>query len=570
MDKKSWKLKKYIDTYVVKPSLLGSLVAPALVLLFCYFYFEVKSFKLLSETIQNIKNNKVGLTKTIYFTGLAIVSLVAFLIYDFLYASFSSNAIRIALGEFIDEFLKVDYRSFHRFGMGEIQYSITRRFLGLIYFLSSLLREFLPSMLFFIYTFVSLGSEVEDGQLKVTLMIALVAALVFSAIIQYFKTYVMVKINEGYEFSSSKMQDILYNYELVNSYDNVDFFLEKYRKSLGSQTFWSFIRAMSCEIVDAGYALLFIFLYYHMLKGVGEDGSNFIDLRAFTILFNKAKDQMIDIQLNMDLIAFTFESFDQKLTEDCPMDENKDATNTTITSIDIVAKDVDFSYIDKPILKSFCIHLLPCEKIAITGVNGSGKSTFTKILLGLYDYQGSLKIDGIEYSAVSKRAIRDAIAYIPQKVQLFDTTVLGNLKFSNQNISDEKVVEFCKTYKTHELFKRIGYNKEVGEYGKYLSGGQRQKICFMRAVLKNSLAIVLDEATSNMDEASENDIIQLIKTHMPSKTVIMIIHNLSLLKNFDRVIFFDENNQIETGKFDELLKNERFSNFYNNSMLQNE
>ncbi|ELA42716.1 uncharacterized protein VICG_00031 [Vittaforma corneae ATCC 50505] len=262
-----------------------------------------------------------------------------------------------------------------------------------------------------------------------------------------------------------------------------------------------------------------------------------LDLKSYTLVFNKVKDKVLDMIDSFDSLANNFVNLDQSNIENCQLDENPNAMDFEIKGNEIEAENLSFAYDSKTILENFSMRIPSGQKLAITGVNGSGKSTFTKLLLGLYNYEGSLRIDGLEYSTISKKRVREAIAYVPQVSFLFDSTIIENLKCGSESVADEKVVEFSKMYNMHDTFKELGYDRRVGERGKFLSGGQRQKICFLRAVIRNSQILVLDEATSNMDEASELEIIESIKTHMQSKTVIMIVHNLKLLGHFDKILF---------------------------------
>lgn len=562
------KARKYIDTYITNVRWLRSLIIPALVALVGYNFFEIKTYQIVGEITKKVEDGDSKIKASALFIFFFIVGYTLCLFYEFFYAYFVSISIRSGLTNFFGEYLKIDYKSFHSFGIGEAQFTINRRVYALIEFLSSICIDFISNLLFFLIAFGSLGNEIKSTKLKLIVLASICIFLFFSIIIQYLRSGARYKLNISYEISSRKMYDILYNYERIISYDNLDLELEKYKRSMDSQILWGGIFWVSFEIVSYINSLFFLFINQYMMGTLGVSKNENLDLKAFTLVFNKTKDEVLGMIESVDQVTNNFVNLDQSKIDECQLDEKNESADISIQKIDIVAENLSFAYGERPILKNLNLHISNGEKVAIAGVNGSGKSTFTKLLLGLYDYEGSLKIDGIEYKNIKKKKIREAIAYVSQNAYLFDNSIIDNLKFSDKSISDEKVIEFCKTYNTHELFKTLGYNKRVGEKGKFLSGGQKQKICFMRAVIKNSPAIVLDEATSNMDEYSEYQIIKAITEQMVSKTIVMIIHNLSLIHHFDKIIFFDEQNKIEEGTFDELLnaKNGRFSEFYHRSV----
>lgn len=564
MEKNILKARKYIKTYVTDVRWLRSLIIPALCALVGYNFFEIKIYQTIGEITKKVEDGDSKLKASALFVFFFVSGYTLSLCYEFFYAYLVSTSIRSALTNFFGEFLKINYRSFHSFGIGEAQFTINRRVYALIEFLSSICIDFISNLLFFLIAFGSLGNEIKSARLKAIVLATIIIFLFCSAGIQYLRSCARFNLNLGYEVSSRKMYDILYNYERIVSYDNLDVELEKYRKSMDMQVTWGIVFWVSFEIISFVNSIFFLFINQFMMGILGVSTIENLDLKSFTLVFNKAKEEVLGMVDSIDILANNFVNLDQSKTDECALDENENGIDISIQNTEITAENINFSYAERPILRNFCTHIACGEKVAITGINGSGKSTFMKILIGLYDYKGELKIDGIEYSTLKKRRIREAISYVPQNANLFDATIMQNLKFSDKNISDEKVVEFCKTYDTHELFKSLGYNRRVGEGGKYLSGGQRQKICLMRAIIKNAHALVLDEATSNMDEHSEHQIIKAIHECMQSKTVVMIIHNLALLSCFDKIIFFDENNRVEEGSFDQLLDNEngRFSKFY--------
>lgn len=564
------KSRKYIDEYIISIRWLRSLIIPALAALVAYNFFEIKLYKTMAEITNKEEHTSSKIQLAGMFCVYFVIGYTMKLLYEIFNAYFVAYSIKSALTNFFSEYLKISYQSFTRIGIGEAQFNINRRVYALIEFLSSICVDFTSNLLFFLISVGSLGNEIKSKKLKVIVMLCIIGFITISIIIQFFRSIARSRVNLGYEISSRKMYDILYNYERIVSYDNIDYELELYRKSMNYQVLYGTIFWVSFEIVSFLNALFFLAINTYLLGALGISKKESLDLKSFTLVFNKVRDKVLDMIDSFDSLANNFVNLDQSNIEGCPLDEKTDMMDIELRNTDIEAENLEFSHDKKKILINLNLRIPSGQKIAITGVNGSGKSTLIKILLGLYDYKGSLRIDGLEYSTINRKRLRSILSYVPQTTFMFDSTVIENLKCGNSHITDEKILEFAKTYKMHDLFREMGYNKRVGERGKLLSGGQRQKICFLRAVIKNTPILILDEATSNMDEKSEMEIIENIRTNMHSKTVIMIVHNLKLLKYFDKILFFENNGVYEQGSFDELMNidNGKFTKFYQEAIKE--
>jgi ABC-type multidrug transport system fused ATPase/permease subunit len=199
------------------------------------------------------------------------------------------------------------------------------------------------------------------------------------------------------------------------------------------------------------------------------------------------------------------------------------------------------------------------------GSTGSGKTTSVDIILGLLEPQeGSLKIDGKLITNANRRQWQGAIGYVPQHIYLSDDTVVANIAFgvSVEDVDLKAVVRAAKVANLHDFVTDSlpeGYSTKVGERGVRLSGGQRQRIAIARAILKNAPIIILDEATSSLDTATENEIQQSIYQLLDQKntTVIAIAHRLSTIRHMDRIVVMDAGQVIEDGTFEDLMSREK-------------
>lgn len=224
---------------------------------------------------------------------------------------------------------------------------------------------------------------------------------------------------------------------------------------------------------------------------------------------------------------------------------------------EIVLDHVYFGYDPHfPVIKDVSIRIKPGEKVAIVGKSGSGKSTISKLLLRFYDVnQGKITIGGVDIKEIDLNYLRRKIAYVPQDVVLFDTTVGYNVAYGAENVSEVDIVKACKIAKIHDEIVKLpfAYDTILGERGTYLSGGQRQRLSIARAIIKNPDVLIFDEATSNLDVTSEREVYEAMLSVSKGKTVVLITHNIHEVMNADKVIVLNQGKVVEEGKPEELL-----------------
>jgi ATP-binding cassette, subfamily B, bacterial len=197
------------------------------------------------------------------------------------------------------------------------------------------------------------------------------------------------------------------------------------------------------------------------------------------------------------------------------------------------------------------------QKVGLVGYSGSGKTTFVNLLLRLYDInQGSIKIDGQDIRDVTQDSLRKAIAVIPQEPLLFHRTLMDNIRYGRMGASEADVIDASKKAFADGFIRQLpeGYQGLVGERGVKLSGGQRQRIAIARAILKNAPILILDEATSQLDSLTEQDIQHSIEDLMRHKTTLVIAHRLSTLLNMERILVFEQGRIVEDGTARELFE----------------
>ena len=228
-------------------------------------------------------------------------------------------------------------------------------------------------------------------------------------------------------------------------------------------------------------------------------------------------------------------------------------------NIEINFVDIDFSYPsrkDLKILNKFNLKINSGEKIAIVGASGSGKSTILQLLLRFYDVNsGKITLNSQDISQISLTDLRQNFAYISQDCFIFSGTVLENISYANQDISLSKIEQIIEENSSLQFIKKLpeGLNSFVGEKGIKLSGGERQRIAFARALVKDSPILLLDEATSALDNENEQSINRAIIDLAKDKTVIIVAHRLSTIKEADQILVLNEGLIEQRGRHDELV-----------------
>ena len=239
------------------------------------------------------------------------------------------------------------------------------------------------------------------------------------------------------------------------------------------------------------------------------------------------------------------------------------ATATLFLKKNITLNHIYFSYPNsqKEVLTDISLTIPAFSKVAFVGTTGSGKTTMVDIILGLLEpSRGSLNVDGILINESNKRSWQKNIGYVPQQIYLADTSVASNIAFGLEieNINQELLEKAAKISNIHEFIINElpeGYNTIVGERGIRLSGGQRQRIGIARAIYHKPQILILDEATSSLDNITEQTVINSINNLENKITIIQIAHRISTVKNCDNIFFLKKGQLIGQGTYDELFEN---------------
>ncbi len=239
---------------------------------------------------------------------------------------------------------------------------------------------------------------------------------------------------------------------------------------------------------------------------------------------------------------------------------------------DFEFKNVTFSYDEsKKVLKDISFKVNANETVAFVGKSGSGKSTIFSLINKLYNIdEGEILIDGININDLTKDSIRNNMSIITQNPYIFNFSIKENLKLVKENMTDEEMIDVCKTACLHDFIMTLpdGYDTLVGEGGLTLSGGQRQRLAIARALLKKTEIILFDEATSALDNETQNEIQKAINNMKGEYTILIIAHRLSTVIDSDRIIMIEDGKVIDEGTHEKLLKsNEAYQKLYKKELI---
>lgn len=219
--------------------------------------------------------------------------------------------------------------------------------------------------------------------------------------------------------------------------------------------------------------------------------------------------------------------------------------------------DVWFRYEKDWVLENIQFEMKASQVLALVGPSGSGKSTLANLIARFYDPQkGTISIDGIDLKNYSLKSLRTLVGVVTQEVILFNDTVRANIAYGRKDMSLENIIQAARAANAHDFISALpeGYETVVGEKGVKLSGGERQRLAIARAILKNPKLLILDEATSALDSESERLVQEALGRLMQGRTVLVIAHRLSTVRNANQILVLKEGKIVESGSHDTLIQ----------------
>ena len=211
---------------------------------------------------------------------------------------------------------------------------------------------------------------------------------------------------------------------------------------------------------------------------------------------------------------------------------------------------------EDPVLKNVHLSAEAGEVIALVGMSGGGKSTFINLIPRFYDVkEGAIRVDGTDIRDVTIASLRNQIAMVTQDAILFNESIRDNIAYGNKDAAWEDIVVASKAAYAYDFIMRLphGFDTRIGELGSRLSGGEKQRICIARALLKDAPILLLDEATSALDTEAEKVVQSALENLMKGRTTFVIAHRLSTIQHADRIVVVSKGEIVEEGRHAELL-----------------
>jgi ABC-type bacteriocin/lantibiotic exporter with double-glycine peptidase domain len=307
----------------------------------------------------------------------------------------------------------------------------------------------------------------------------------------------------------------------------------------------------------ANYSILILGVYY-TIKGEFTVGS-ILAFQGLLTAFLSPANTLINSAQPLQEMRTSMERVDDVL--EYPLDKNVTRSIETddYSKIkgDLELKNITFGYsiLDRPVITDFNLTIKQGQKIAIVGSTGSGKSTLSKLISGLYSpWSGEIIFNGKKIEEIDHEIFTSSIAVVDQDITLYEDTIMNNVKMWDESIEDYEAIMACNDAQIHEkIMARDGqYNALVLEGGKNFSGGEKQRLEIARSLAMDPSIIILDEATSALDAKTEYDVVKAIKAR--GITTIVIAHRLSTIRDADLIVVLSRGNVVERGTHDELME----------------
>lgn len=510
---------------------------------------------------------------TIITLGLYIISMIFNVLNTELIIYITTTLSKNLRDEISNKINKLDIDFFEKRGRGDILSIITNDIDTLTQSLSQAIANSVSS----IVTIIGILFIMFTINVKMTLVAILIlpiASFIIGFIMNKSKIHFANQQNNISNINEH-VEESLTGFNIIKSYNLEENFEEKFDKlnnnlidsSIKSQFLSGLLMPIMNLVNNIGYAIISImggYYCYHGIIKIGDIQSFLQYLKSYTQPISQIAQITNIFQSTLACAERVFNFLEEK-------EEFEDIDN----AIDIIPKNstiefknVKFGYDkDQIIIKDFSLKVNNGKKIAIVGPTGAGKTTLIKLLMRFYDINsGDILINNNSIYNYKRSTLRDMFGMVLQETWLFNGSIMDNLKYSKENATDEEVINACKMAHAHEFILKYpdGYNTVLDEEASNLSQGQKQLLTIARAILKNPEIIILDEATSSVDTATEKLINEAMDTLLANKTSFVIAHRLSTIQDADTIICLKDGDIVEMGNHNSLLeKNGFYAELYN-------
>ena len=368
---------------------------------------------------------------------------------------------------------------------------------------------------------------------------------------------------ETMAYISTFLQETIFGHRIVKAFNMEAYENRRFREA--NERYFRYlmkrvkIRALSNPVMEwLAYIGIGSFIWvggYRVISGAMTVGDFFSFMTAMALLYDPMRGlSKVNLLIQEGIVAarrvFAILDLEPEVTD------ASDAQVLPAFSREIEYRNISFRYDDEMVLRQIKFKVKRGEKVALVGSSGAGKTTLVNLLPRFYDVtKGKIVIDGMDVRHATLQSLRDQIGVVSQQTLLFNDTVRSNIAYGRPDIPKEEVIKAAKMADAHDFIVKLPqrYDTVIGEQGVRLSGGQRQRISIARALLKNAPILILDEATSSLDTESEREVQAALDRLMEKRTVLVIAHRLSTVKNVDRILVLSDGKIVEEGVHKELM-----------------
>ena len=373
-----------------------------------------------------------------------------------------------------------------------------------------------------------------------------IVAVAFLAVVMFFlirKTHkYFTQVFEKYDELNASVQENVNSIRVVKAFVREHHEITKFEKA----TLNLYILFVKAEKMFVAVSPLMMITIYASIIAISWFGANMI-----------VGDELIFIMVTMSLASGRriAQVLNEKATITSPENPDFDVPDG---SIDF--ENVSFSYSEKserPVLSNINLHIKSGETIGIVGGTGSSKTSLINLIGRLYDVsEGCVKVGGKDVRSYDLEILRDKVSVVLQKNVLFSGTILDNLRWGNENATEEECVQACRLACADEFIRDFpdGYNTKIEQGGSNVSGGQKQRLCIARALLKKPLILILDDSTSAVDTATDAKIRRAFAEEIPNTTKLIISQRISSVEGADRIVVMENGEINSVGTHEELMK----------------
>ena len=359
---------------------------------------------------------------------------------------------------------------------------------------------------------------------------------------------------------SQKMYEAFSGNRVIKAYNLegkvLDLFQQEQLVALGHQMRMTRSNELPGPLMEfiGSLAAACLLIYFGAIAKTSPAG--FIGFVATIFLMYRPIKNITRLYNQMESARFATERIFQMLDMTSNVLEPTEPKQLSAQGADIHFDHVEFDYGDKPVLHDFNLQIKAGQVVALVGNSGSGKTTVTNLLLRFYDpNRGSIRIGGVDRRELMLKDLRNQTAIVTQETVLFNDTIHNNIALGRPGSTREEVIAAAKHAFAHDFIMRKpeGYDSMVGDRGGLLSVGQKQRISIARAILRDAPILILDEATSSLDNESERAVQAALEELMKGRTTICIAHRLSTIHNADKIVVLQEGRIVETGTHKDLM-----------------